>query len=133
MQPLLDHQRRDRRNLNHLMPQGGWILSIQQRVAAAASLGVVLHHLIHPLDRQQLRPRSGKARLATAFAATALASHRRLVARRASAQQYPGPSLEGGLEELRELRPIRFRSWASSLAWSVSWLRSCSTSCAGQG
>ena len=41
----------------------------------------------------------------------------------------PGPPLEGGLEELRELRPIRSRSWASSIARAASWLRSCSISC----
>ncbi|MEB3349499.1 MAG: hypothetical protein VKO00_05715 [Cyanobacteriota bacterium] len=28
----------------------------QQGAAAAAGIGVVLHHLIHPLNRQQLRP-----------------------------------------------------------------------------
>ena len=32
----------------------------------------------------------------------------------------PGPSLEGDFEELRELRPIRSRSWASSVARAVS-------------
>jgi len=42
---------------------------------------------------------------------------------------HPGPSLEGGLEELRELRPIRSRRLASSVANAVSWLRSCSISC----
>ena len=56
------------------MAQGVWILSIQQRAAAAAGIGVVLHHLIHPLDRQRLRPGSGMARLAAALAATALAA-----------------------------------------------------------
>jgi hypothetical protein len=37
------------------MAQRIGILSLQQRAAAAADIGVVLHHLIHPLDRQQLR------------------------------------------------------------------------------
>jgi hypothetical protein len=92
------------------MAQRIWILSRQQRAATAAGIRVVFHHLINPLKRQQLWPRPGMARLATALAATALASLRRLVARRASAQRYPGRSLEGGLEELRELRPIRSRS-----------------------
>jgi hypothetical protein len=78
MQPMLDHQRRDRRDLDHQMAQGIGILSLQQRAAAAAGIGVVLHHLIHPLDRQQLRPRSGMARLAAALAATSLAPFRRL-------------------------------------------------------
>ena len=41
----------------------------------------------------------------------------------------PGPSLEGGLEELRELRPICSRRLASSVARAVSLLRSCSISC----
>ena len=39
----------------------------------AAGIGVLLHHLIHMLDRQQLRPRSWMARLAAVLAATALA------------------------------------------------------------
>jgi hypothetical protein len=39
---------------------------------------VMLHHIIYPLDRQQLRFGSGIARLATAHAATALAPLRRL-------------------------------------------------------
>ena len=41
----------------------------------------------------------------------------------------PGPSLDGGFEELRELRPIRSRRRASSVAKAASWLRSCSISC----
>ena len=55
------------------MAQGIWILALQQRAAAAAGVRVVLHHLVHPLDRQQLRARSGMTRLAAALAATALA------------------------------------------------------------
>lgn len=62
----------------HLMPQGRWILSLQQGAAAAASIRVVFHHRIHPLDRQQLRPRSRMARLTAALAAAALATLRRL-------------------------------------------------------
>lgn len=73
MQPVLDHQRRDRRDLDHLMAQGLGILTLQQLAATAACLWVVLHHLIQPLDRQQLRPGSGMARLATALVTTALA------------------------------------------------------------
>ena len=68
-----------------------WILSIQQHPAAATGIGVVLHHLIHSLDRQQLRPESWMARLAAAVAATALATFWRLVARRASAKRWQGP------------------------------------------
>ena len=60
------------------MAQGLGILTLQQLAATAAFLWVVLHHLIQPLDRQQLRPGSGMARLATALAATALAPLRRL-------------------------------------------------------
>ena len=88
-------------------------------VGAAASVRVVLHHLIHPLDRKQFRARAGMARLAAALAATALAPLGRPKAR---------PSLEGGLEELRELRPIRSRSSASSVAKAVSCAQSCSFS-----
>ena len=88
-----------------MMAQWFLILSLQQRAAAAAGLRVVLHYLVNALNRQQLRAGSWMARLAAAFAATALATLLRLVARRASAQQYPGPSLEGGLEEFIVLLP----------------------------
>jgi hypothetical protein len=70
MQAMLDHHRRDRWDLNHLMAQGLWIISPQQLAATAASIRVVLHHLIHPLDRQQLRPGSWMARLSATLAAT---------------------------------------------------------------
>jgi hypothetical protein len=46
-----------------------------------ASMDIQLHHVIHPLDRQQLRPSAGMARLAAALAATALAPLRWLEAR----------------------------------------------------
>ncbi len=78
VQPVLNHQRRDRRDLDHLMPQRIRILAVQQRAAVAAGIRVVLHHLIHPLDRQQLRPSAGMARLAAALGATALTPCRRL-------------------------------------------------------
>ena len=57
MQAMLDHQRCDRRDLDHLMAQRIWFIphSLQQSAAAAAGIGVVFHHLIHPLNRQQLR------------------------------------------------------------------------------
>ena len=73
MQAMLDHQRGDRRDLDHLMAQGFWINTVQQLTATAAGIGVVIHHLIHPLDRQQFRPTAGMARLTAALAATALA------------------------------------------------------------
>ena len=53
---VLDHQRGDRRNVDHLVPAGRWILTLLQSAAAEACVGVVLHHLVHPLDRQQLWP-----------------------------------------------------------------------------
>jgi hypothetical protein len=96
MQPVLDHQRHDRRDLDQLMAQGIRILSLQQGAAAAAGIRVVLDHLIHPLDRQQLRICSGMAQLAAALTATALAALWRLEALWASAQRWPGPLLEGG-------------------------------------
>ena len=46
------------------MTQRIWILSLKQRAAVLAGFGVVFHHRIHPLNRQQLRPRSVMARLA---------------------------------------------------------------------
>ena len=79
----------------------------------ASRIGVVLNHLIYPLDWQQLRPGSRMARLTAAFAATALAPHRWLKPR----------AVAGGcLEELRNLRKIRYRRLASSLARALSWL-----------
>jgi hypothetical protein len=60
------------------MAHGIRIISPQQRAAVAAGIRVVLHHLIHPLDRQQLRATAVVARLATTLAATALAPLRRL-------------------------------------------------------
>jgi hypothetical protein len=82
VQPVFDHHRRDWRILDYLMAQWVWILSIQQHPAAATGIGVVLHHLMHSLDRQRLRPGSGMARLAAALAALWW-----LVARRASAKR----------------------------------------------
>jgi hypothetical protein len=38
------------------MPQRRWVLAPQQGAAAAASIRVVFHHRINPLDRQRLRP-----------------------------------------------------------------------------
>ena len=111
MQPVLDHQRGNRRDLDHLMAQGIEILSLEQGATAAAGIRVVIHHLIHPLDRQQLWSGSGMALLAAPLAATALATFWRLK---------PRPSLEGGLEELRELRLIRSCRLASSVARAVS-------------
>ena len=68
------------------MPQRLWIIALLQLPATAAGFRVVLDHLIHPLDRQQLRPRSWMARLSAPLAAITFASLRWLVARRASAQ-----------------------------------------------
>ena len=50
MQPVLHHQRRDRRDLDHLVPQRFWIHTMQLLPAATVGIGVVLHHRIHPLD-----------------------------------------------------------------------------------
>jgi hypothetical protein len=92
---MFDHHRRYRRDLDHLMAQRRWIFSLQKHAAAAAGIGVVLHHLIHPLDWQRLRPGPRVVRLTAAFAATALAPHRWLKTR----------AVAGGcLEELRNLR-----------------------------
>ena len=129
VQPVIDHQGRGPRNLDHLMPQWLQIFTLEMGAAATTGVRVLLHHLVNALDRQQLRPRSRMALLATSLAATAFAPFRRLVARRASAQRWPGPSLDGGLEDLRELRPIRCRMLASSLAEVVSCTRRSSFSC----
>ena len=81
------------------MAQGFWINTVQQLTATAAGIGVVIHHLIYPP-----------------------------VPLRRSGGLNPSPSLEGGLEELRELRPIRSRRFANSVARPVSWQRSSSFS-----
>jgi hypothetical protein len=78
VQPVLDHQRRDRRDLDHPMAQRIWILAVQQGAAVSAGIGVVFHHLVHPFNRQQLRPRSRMTRVTAALAATALTPCRRL-------------------------------------------------------
>jgi hypothetical protein len=72
MQTVLDHQRRE------------------QGAAAATGVRVVLHHLVHPLDWQQLRSRSGMARLAAALAATAFAALRRLKSRTVTGGRFGG-------------------------------------------
>lgn len=78
MQSMLDHHRRDRRDLDHLMAQRRWILSLQQRAAAAAGIRMVLHHFVNALHRQQHRASAGMARLAAPLAATAFATLGRL-------------------------------------------------------
>ena len=67
--------------LDHLMTQWIWINTVQHLTATVAGIRVVIHHLIHSLDRQQYRPRSGMARLTAALAATALAPLRWLKAK----------------------------------------------------
>jgi hypothetical protein len=42
IKPVLDQQRRDRRNLDELMPKRIWVFSLQQVAAAAADIQVVL-------------------------------------------------------------------------------------------
>lgn len=69
---------------------------VRSAMAAALVIRVVLHHRIHPLDRQQVRPGFRMSRQAAAFTASPLASHWRLLARRASAQRLPGLFLQGG-------------------------------------
>ena len=75
---MLGHDGRDRWDLDQLMAQGSWVLARQQGAAAAAGVRVVIHHHIHPFDRQQLRTRSKMARLSAALAATAPAALGRL-------------------------------------------------------
>jgi hypothetical protein len=75
---MLDHHRRDRGDLDHLMAQWFLILSLQQRAAAAAGLRVTLRHLVNALNREQLRAGSLMARLATPLAATNLGTPWRL-------------------------------------------------------
>ena len=78
MEPMFDHHRGDRRDLDHLMTQRIWILTLQQGAAAAAGVKMVFQHLVNALDGQLLRPCSGMARLPTPLAATAFAERGRL-------------------------------------------------------
>ena len=71
---MLDHHRRDRRDLDHLVAQRRWILSLQQRSAAARGIRMVLHHFVNALHRQQLRANASMARLAAPLAVTAFAT-----------------------------------------------------------
>ena len=87
---MLDHQRRDRRDLNHRMAQRIWILSGKQRAATATGIRVVVHHLINPLHRQQLWPRPEMARQATAIAAPAPALLRQLDPRAVTGGRFEG-------------------------------------------
>ena len=64
------------------------IFAVQQGATAAASIGMVFHHFIYPLDRQQLLPGSLIATLAAAFAVTVFSLYRRLK---------PGPIAGGRL------------------------------------
>jgi hypothetical protein len=48
---MLDHQRRDRWDLNHLMPQWLWFISLEQGAAATARLKVMLNDIVNTLDR----------------------------------------------------------------------------------
>ena len=129
MQAMLDHQRCDRRDLDHLMTQWIWINTVQQLTAVAARIRVVIHHLFHPLDRQQLWSGSGMACLSAPLAATALAPLWRLKAK---------PATGGRLLLRRSLAARRScgSSGQSALAgWpvlspgAVSWQRSSSFSC----
>ena len=90
MQTMLDHHRRDRRDLDHLMAQRRWILSLQQGAAAAAGVRVVLHHILNSLNRQQLWAGSWMARLATPLAATAFTPLGRLEPRAIARWRFRG-------------------------------------------
>jgi hypothetical protein len=87
---MLDHHRSNRRDLNHLMAHWGWILPLQHSAAAAADLGEVLHHLVNPLNRQQLRASAGLARLTAALAASTFAPLGRLETQDAAGGRFGG-------------------------------------------
>ena len=89
MHTLLDYQRRDRWELNHLMVQRSWILVLQQRTAAAAVLGGA-PPLRQRLYRQQLRASVGMARLNASLAATAFAKLGRLKPRAIAGGRFGG-------------------------------------------
>jgi hypothetical protein len=75
---MFGHLSCDRRDVDHLVPMGLWIVSLQQGAAAAAGLGVVIQHVVAALYWQQLRTDTGVPLLAAALATTALAADRRL-------------------------------------------------------
>lgn len=73
----------------------GWTQLLDEDFCTAApGIGVVVHHLIHPLNRQQLRTQPGMGRLATTFAAHAFAVLRILLTRKGG-QQNSGARLQG--------------------------------------
>jgi hypothetical protein len=72
------------------MAQRLQILSLKQNAATAAGIGVLLHHLIHPLDRQELRTGSWMTRLAAPLAATAFATLGRLETRAIAGGRFEG-------------------------------------------
>ena len=80
-------RRGDRRDLDHLMKQWIWINTVKQLISAAAGIRVVIHHLIHPLNRQQFRPTAGMSCWPQAG---------RPVPLRRSGGLNSSPSLEGG-------------------------------------
>jgi hypothetical protein len=120
VQMVFNHQRRDWRDLDHLMAQRLRVVNLQMGAAAAALLRMVLLHIITALRREQLRSCAGMALLPATFAATGLSAGR--------CGLNPAPLLEGGLEELRVLRPRRSSSSLMRTAWSASCCRSCSSS-----
>ena len=101
---MLDHIRVDRWKLGHLVKQRIWILISQQGTAAVTGIRVVFHPLIHLIDWQQVRPIAGMAWLVPRL---------RPVPLQRPGGLNKGPLLEGNLEDLRELGPIRSRRLAS--------------------
>jgi hypothetical protein len=76
------------------------MFAVQRGAEVAAGVRVVLHHHAHTLDRQQLSPDPGWLGCPRRL---------RLLSLRRAGGLNQSPSLERGLGELRELRPINSR------------------------
>ena len=100
-QPILDHHRRVRRDLDHLMPLKPGSLPQQRGTAAATRIQVVLQHLNRPIDCQQ-------ASQAPCQDGLVWPPCWRPLAFRCSDGLNPRPMLVGGLEELLDVRQILY-------------------------
>ena len=110
-QPILDHHRRVRRDLDHLMPLKPGFLPQQRGTAVAIRIQVVLQHLNRPIDCQQASQAPYQDGVVW------LPCWRPLAFRCSDGlNPRPLPLLAGALEELLDERQILNRRLASSSA-----------------
>jgi hypothetical protein len=88
------------------MAMGIWIVSLLQRVATAARIRVVIHHLFAALSWQLLRPGTRVPLLASAHAATAAIATDRLFERWAIVGWRPGRVMGVAVEPFPQLNKL---------------------------